>query len=164
MFWEISQNSLENTCARNTCACNFTKKETLAQVFSCEFCEISKNTFFTEHLWATASVYQTFLFFMKSIYGRGQRGVFKTLQNIYDEAFLWKQLKAKNSSLFSPKAQPSPRAIFCLPLIAKKCAGDEAAKSLILCLIGFWIRLCISSFLKTFADYSYQRAEYNNEI
>ena len=27
-------------------ACNFTKKETLAQVFSCEFCEISKNTFF----------------------------------------------------------------------------------------------------------------------
>ena len=31
------------------------KKETLAQVFSCEFCEISKNTFFTKHLWATAS-------------------------------------------------------------------------------------------------------------
>ena len=26
-------------------ACNFIKKETLAQVFSCEFCEISKNTF-----------------------------------------------------------------------------------------------------------------------
>ena len=31
------------------------KKETLAQVFSCEFCEISKNTVFTEHLWTTAS-------------------------------------------------------------------------------------------------------------
>ena len=31
-------------------ACNFIKKETLAQVFFCEFCEISKNTFFTEHL------------------------------------------------------------------------------------------------------------------
>ena len=28
-------------------ACNFIKKETLAQVFSCGFCEISKNTFFT---------------------------------------------------------------------------------------------------------------------
>ena len=27
-------------------ACNFIKKETLAQVFSCGFCEISKNTFF----------------------------------------------------------------------------------------------------------------------
>ena len=33
------------------------KKEALAQVFSCEFCEISKNTCFTEHLWATASGY-----------------------------------------------------------------------------------------------------------
>ena len=31
------------------------KKETLAQVFSCEFCEISKNAFDTELLWATAS-------------------------------------------------------------------------------------------------------------
>ena len=27
-------------------ACNFIKKETLAQVFSCKFCEISKNTLF----------------------------------------------------------------------------------------------------------------------
>ena len=26
-------------------------KKRLAQVFSCEFCEFSKNTFFTEHLW-----------------------------------------------------------------------------------------------------------------
>ena len=31
--------------------CNFIKKEILAHVFSCEFCEISKNSFFTEHLW-----------------------------------------------------------------------------------------------------------------
>ena len=31
-------------------ACNFIKKETLAQVFSCEFSEISKSIFFTEHL------------------------------------------------------------------------------------------------------------------
>ena len=33
---------------------DFIKKEALAQVFSCEFCEIFKNTFFTEHVWATA--------------------------------------------------------------------------------------------------------------
>ena len=33
----------------------FIKKETLAQVFSFEFCEIFRNIFFTEHLWATAS-------------------------------------------------------------------------------------------------------------
>ena len=32
------------------------KKEAHAQVFSCEFCEISKNTFFAEHLGTTASV------------------------------------------------------------------------------------------------------------
>ena len=27
------------------CACNFIKKKTLAQMFSCEFCKISKNTY-----------------------------------------------------------------------------------------------------------------------
>ena len=36
-------------------ACNFNKKETLVQVFSCEFCEIFTNTFYTEHLWVAAS-------------------------------------------------------------------------------------------------------------
>ena len=40
---------------KHLCQSLFFKKETLAQVFSCEFCEISKNTFFTEHLWTTAS-------------------------------------------------------------------------------------------------------------
>ena len=48
VFLEISQNSQENNC-------NFIKKETLAHVFSCEFCEISKTVFFTEQLRATAS-------------------------------------------------------------------------------------------------------------
>ena len=36
-------------------AFNFIKKETVAQVFSCEICEISRNTFLTEHIRATAS-------------------------------------------------------------------------------------------------------------
>ena len=40
VFLKISQNSQENTCAR----ASFLIKS-LAQVFSCEFCEISKNTF-----------------------------------------------------------------------------------------------------------------------
>ena len=31
------------------------KKETQEQLFFCEFCEISKNTFFTERLWMTSS-------------------------------------------------------------------------------------------------------------
>ena len=30
---------------RKILACNFVKKETLARSFSCEFCEIFKNTF-----------------------------------------------------------------------------------------------------------------------
>ena len=53
VFLEILQNSQENTCARvsfliklQADACNFIEKETLAQLFSCEFYEISKNTFF----------------------------------------------------------------------------------------------------------------------
>ena len=36
-------------------ACDFIKKEALAHVFSCEFCEIFKNRFLTEHVRATAS-------------------------------------------------------------------------------------------------------------
>ena len=49
VFLEISQNSQENTCARVSFLIKLQalgKKETLAQVFSCVFCEISKNTFF----------------------------------------------------------------------------------------------------------------------
>ena len=56
---EISQNTQENTCARASFliklqACNYIKKEIVAQVFSCEFCKISKNSFFTERLVAAA--------------------------------------------------------------------------------------------------------------
>ena len=36
-------------------ACNFIEKEIMAQVFSCESYENSKNTIFTEQFWATAS-------------------------------------------------------------------------------------------------------------
>ena len=54
VFLDMSQNWQENTCARVSFliklqalpATLLNKKETLAQVFSCEFCEISKITFF----------------------------------------------------------------------------------------------------------------------
>ena len=64
MFLEISQNSLENTCARASFLIKLQARpatlleKRLAHVFSCEFCEISKNTFFTEHRWTTASDYK----------------------------------------------------------------------------------------------------------
>ena len=35
-------------------ACNFIKKETLALVFSCDFCETSKNTFYRAPLVAAS--------------------------------------------------------------------------------------------------------------
>ena len=38
-------------------ACSFIKRETLAEMFSCKFCEISKNTFFHRTSLAAASEY-----------------------------------------------------------------------------------------------------------
>ena len=61
-------------------ACNFTKKETLAQVFFCGFCEILKSTFFTELLRMTASE-------------SSLRGVLRDVFNFYGKAF------CENSSL-----------------------------------------------------------------
>ena len=51
VFLEILQNSQENTCAR----ASFLK--TLAPVFSCEFCEISKIPFFHGTSLVAASVH-----------------------------------------------------------------------------------------------------------
>ena len=60
VFLKILKNSHENTCARapflikfQALAYNFIKKETLAQVFSFEFCEILRN--FTSFLLNTSS-------------------------------------------------------------------------------------------------------------
>ena len=67
-FLEILQNSQENTCARVSFliklqaeACNFIKKETLTQVFSSDFCEISKNTFSYRTPLVPASVFELLL-------------------------------------------------------------------------------------------------------
>ena len=51
LVW-VTRSATPQACNRSLRACNFIKKENLTQVFFCEFCEISKNTFFTEHLWA----------------------------------------------------------------------------------------------------------------
>ena len=60
MFLEISQDSQGNLCKSlffNEVA-NFTKKETLIQVFSCEFCENSKNIFLHRIPLVAASVHK----------------------------------------------------------------------------------------------------------
>ena len=89
VFLEISQNSQENTCARVSLlinlqaeVCNFIKKDTLALVFSSEFCKISKNTLYYKTPLVAASVnillvvyidysiftYKSFLFQFSGVY------------------------------------------------------------------------------------------------
>ena len=62
MLLKVSQNSQENIFSKvsffnivESEACNFIKKETLAQVFAYELCEILKNTSFIENLSVNAS-------------------------------------------------------------------------------------------------------------
>ena len=59
-------------------ACNFIKKVSLAQVFSCEFCEISKNTYFyrTPLVAASANISETY-----------ERCFYKQIQTYFDEIF-----------------------------------------------------------------------------
>ena len=60
VFLKISQYSQENTCAKASFLIKLQasgmKQETLEQVFSCEFCEISKNTFLHRTPLVAASV------------------------------------------------------------------------------------------------------------
>ena len=67
--------SQENTLTRDSfltklpaSSCNFIKKEALAQVFSCEFCEISRKLFFIEHLCWLLLLYQRKKCFCKTIH------------------------------------------------------------------------------------------------
>ena len=62
MFLKISQNSQENICPSVSFLIKLRawgpqlyKKETLAQVFSYEYCKSFKKTYFEEHLWTAAS-------------------------------------------------------------------------------------------------------------
>ena len=81
VFLEIPQNSQENTWSVSflikvqASVCNFIKNKTLAEVFFCEFCEISKNTFFTEYL--CIEIWQI------TCYLKGLRTLLRTLQFVY---------------------------------------------------------------------------------
>ena len=56
-FAKLTGKHLCQSLCQRPKACNFIKKEILIQMFPCEFCKISENTFFREHLWTTASVW-----------------------------------------------------------------------------------------------------------
>ena len=57
-YFSHSDADVSSCSVEKTETCNFIKNETLAQVFSCEFCEISKNSFFTANLrWLRPSLF-----------------------------------------------------------------------------------------------------------
>ena len=67
VFLKIAQNLQKNTCAWASFltklqaeASDFIKNETLAQVSSCEFCEIFTNTFLKEHTEAASAHTSTY--------------------------------------------------------------------------------------------------------
>ena len=67
-------------------ACNFIKKKSLAQVFSCEFCKISKNTFFHKTpLVAASERCRSFSYFLLQVFFS---------QFCYTLIFLYKQLES----------------------------------------------------------------------
>ena len=56
IYFDISLRSSHQRCSiKKLRPTTLFEKEALAQVCSCEFCKFFKNTFFTEHLWMTAS-------------------------------------------------------------------------------------------------------------
>ena len=102
------------------------KKETLTQVFSCDFCEIFKNTVFTEHLRMTASdksfmiildfrcCYSDCIFFLRHIFKVSLK--FQTFfESSRPEVFCEKGV-LKNFAKFTGKH-------LCLSLLFNKVAG-----------------------------------------
>ena len=62
---------LQNICKRLLIwlpACNFVRKETPVQIFSCEICEIFKNAFFTEHHRTTAFFFLFFFVLFEGVF------------------------------------------------------------------------------------------------
>ena len=82
-------------------ACNFVQKETLAQVFSCEFCKMFKNTYFLEHFWTRASgrsIQELFLMNDLSLMNLQKTGVY--LDIVYDKVV---NPSIKNQKLFNKR-------------------------------------------------------------
>ena len=96
---------------------NFTKKETLTQVFFCEFCKIFKNTFFTDHPLATASdalwFSLRFTYFANNKMGTATKWCFpecvfpKSTRKIWRNWFLKLVSVIYQIFIFSPNDNPS---------------------------------------------------------
>ena len=149
MFLEISQNSQENTSSRVSFLIklqfliNFIKKEALAQVFSCEYCEISKNTSFTEHLWTTASSSRRLSVICYLWYSNWFKNETSLTLNTNSEAYSEPcqtskmEIFAKIMNGFWLFLQKTPSSEF-----ASEASIDLRKKFHLRCLTGFWIHFC----------------------
>ena len=81
IFLEMLQNSQENTCTRVSFLIKLLALETLVQVFSCEFCKISKRTFSYRTPPVAAS--KTYMFRLRSSW-------FESVQVIKDSRIYFK--------------------------------------------------------------------------
>ena len=88
---------LESRCSDRPQPCNFIKKETLAQMSSCEFCEISKNTFFTEHLWTTGSVVHLYSWWIHVKVSRRKLIQYFT-DSYHTRCKIWRKIMPKQNS------------------------------------------------------------------
>ena len=114
MFLEISQNSQENTCASLSF---FIKKETPAQVFSCEFYDIFKNTFSYRISPVAVSVNNTDL----------SKNADLSQNNYFLASFRWVQLLSRKSSSSSPELLLGKKIL----KICSKFTGDHQCQIVI---------------------------------
>ena len=87
-------------------------------MFSCEFCELSRKTFFTEHLWTTASISDCFFCISESyeIYSKTEFNYFMTETPIVSKPVhfsglgrpSWKELKVKRMTRSYPAVFLTP--------------------------------------------------------
>ena len=94
-------------------ACNFINKETLAQVFSCEFCGIFENTFFTVHPWTTASRYRRSTVTMWALIFVHTNNSSKTLAYNIFKIFLSKMISFYHGDIIYPCLGIMSRCCYC---------------------------------------------------
>ena len=122
VFLEISQNSQENTCTRvsfliklQAWGLQLYLKKSLAQVFSCEFCGISKNTFSYRTPLVAASEHSLRMFLINKKIVFTEKRYRVKFSSIKKHLLLIKQ-KQKNSKI--------PKRIWMKP-----CSKTRSAKS-----------------------------------
>ena len=90
---------------------------------SYEFCKISKNTFFTEHFWATGSTKSNFLLRLESA-----SGIFFELSWNFQRNFIQKQLRVISyrslKIFFGITSETEMNAVFCLVIILSRMGPD----------------------------------------